>query len=172
MLIEAIQYCHYSAHDLSRSTGEGKKNFARMNMPLEMGMALFHALVSQRNNHRCIFFVSTPHEYKAFASDLSGLDPKCHNQDETLVVAALYEWLRATVPENIFNSRPTIDVIGKFREFKQRLKKVKGTDGAGKPSHEERRELMYRVCTECRWWDWRNTRAGKAQFPIIPMRKI
>src|SRR4051794_6500471 len=44
MLIEAIQYCHYSAHDFSRSEGEGPRNFARMNMPIEMGMALFHAL--------------------------------------------------------------------------------------------------------------------------------
>jgi hypothetical protein len=172
MLIEAIQYCHYSAHDLSRSTGEGKNNFSRMNMPLEMGMALFHALVSQRGDHRCIFFVPTPHEYKTFVSDLSGLDPKCHQRDEMLLVTAMYEWLRSTVPSNIFNSRPSIDVIGKFREYRQQLKKVKGTNGAGRPSHEERRELMYRVCTECRWWDWRKTRAGKAQFPIIPIRKL
>jgi len=143
-----------------------------MNMPLEMGMALFHALVSQRNDHRCIFFVPTPHEYKAFASDLSGLDPRCHHNDETLLVTAMYEWLRSIVPGNIFNSRPTVDIIAKFNEFKKRLKTIRGANGTGKPSHEERREIMYQMCSESRWWDWRKTRAGKAQFPPIPLRTV
>jgi hypothetical protein len=75
MLVEAIQHCHYSVHDFSRSEGEGPRNFARMNMPIEMGMALFHALHTQRREHRCLFFVPTQHDYKVFASDLSGLDP-------------------------------------------------------------------------------------------------
>ena len=40
MLVEAIRCCHYSAHDFSRSEGDGPRNFSRMNMPIEMGMAL------------------------------------------------------------------------------------------------------------------------------------
>lgn len=48
MLVEAIRHCRYSAHDFSRFTGEGPHNFARMNMPIEMGMAVFHALNTQR----------------------------------------------------------------------------------------------------------------------------
>src|SRR5262249_15715886 len=48
MLVEAIQACRYSCHDFSRSVGEGPENLARMNMPIEMGMALFHALSNQR----------------------------------------------------------------------------------------------------------------------------
>jgi hypothetical protein len=79
MLIEAISCCHYSIHDLSRAKGEGTENFARMNMPIEMGLALYPALASQRAGHRCAFFVSTPHDYKRFASDLAGLDPQCHS---------------------------------------------------------------------------------------------
>jgi hypothetical protein len=54
-LVEAIRNCRYSAHDLSRSRGEGPSNFARMNMPVEMGMALFHALQTQRSEHRLCF---------------------------------------------------------------------------------------------------------------------
>jgi hypothetical protein len=73
MLIEAISCCQYSAHDLSRATGEGNENFGRMNMPLEMGLALYPALASQRKEHRCAFFVAKPNDYKRFASDLAGL---------------------------------------------------------------------------------------------------
>src|ERR1044071_5267760 len=43
ILIDAITHSRYSIHDFSRLRGEGEQNFARLNMPLEMGMALFHA---------------------------------------------------------------------------------------------------------------------------------
>src|SRR5262245_10887444 len=43
-LVQAICNCKYSVHDFSRYMGDGAHNYARMNMPLEMGMSLFHAL--------------------------------------------------------------------------------------------------------------------------------
>src|SRR6266540_5170746 len=92
MLVEAIRCCHYSARDFSRSEGEGLRNFSRMNMPIEMGMALFHALHTQRREHRCIFFVPTVHDYKTFASDLAGLDPRVHNNEDTRILTDMYEW--------------------------------------------------------------------------------
>jgi hypothetical protein len=169
MLVEAIQNCRYSAHDFSRSQGEGENNFARMNMPLEMGMALFHALQTQRMEHRCLFFVATPHDYKVFASDLSGLDPKVHNNDDIRVVIDMYEWLRNVVPSALFNLQPTIGVLERFAAFKAKKDSVKGAGVGGRPSHEEVREVMYQVCAEVGWWDWRENRMGKDEFPIIPL---
>lgn len=169
MLVEAIRHCHYSAHDLSRCTGEGLGNLARMNMPLEMGMALFYGLDVQRAAHRCAFFVSSPHAYQAFASDLAGLDPKCHHNDSARLVAEMYDWLRAVVPPALFNSQPTVNVVEKYREFQERLRRVRGSGTDGRASYHEAREVMYMVCTECRWWDWRETRLGKEQFPTLPM---
>ena len=52
LLVEAIVNCSFSVHDLSRGKGEGPESYARMNMPLEMGMALFHALHTQRAANR------------------------------------------------------------------------------------------------------------------------
>jgi hypothetical protein len=169
MLVEAIQNCRYSTHDLSRSKGEGPLNLARMNMPVEMGMALFHALHSQRRDHRCLFFVSTPHDYKSFASDLAGLDPRIHNGNETTLLTGAYEWLRGVVPSALFNSRPTIDVVDKFSEFKTRTANVRGSGKDGRPSHEETRELMYQVCGAAGWWDWRSNKMGQDEFPLLPI---
>lgn len=53
IIFEAIQNCRYSLHDLSRSRGDGAENFARMNMSLELGMGLYHAMASQRSERRC-----------------------------------------------------------------------------------------------------------------------
>jgi hypothetical protein len=169
MLVEAIRHCRYSAHDFSRFTGEGPRNFARMNMPIEMGMAVFHALNTQRQEHRCTFLVSTPHDYRAFASDLAGLDPRCHHNDEIRLLSEMYEWLRSVVPAALFNSQPTVEVAAKFREFKERLTSVRGSMDDGSPTYEETRELMYQMCSECGWWDWRETRSGREEFPAIPI---
>jgi hypothetical protein len=169
MLVEAIQYCFYSAHDLSRSEGAGPNNFARMNMPIEMGMALFHALQTQRREHRCLFLTPTAHDYKTFASDLAGLDPMVHNNDRHRILTEVYEWLRRVVPIAVFNSRPTIDVLERFELFIGKKKLVRGSGIGGHPSHDETRELMYQVCEECGWWDWRTTRHGKDEFPPVPI---
>lgn len=169
MLIEAISSCHYSVHDLSRAKGEGSENFARMNMPIEMGLALYPALASQRTDHRCAFFISKPHDYKRFASDLAGLDPQCHNDDPATAVALTYEWLRAVVPATIFNSCSTVDVVGKFDEYQQRASKVKGSGNNGRASHLELREVMYLVCEQAGWWDWRLAKFGQSAFPRLPL---
>jgi hypothetical protein len=169
MLVDAISNCHYSAHDFSRFTGEGVRNFARMNMPIEIGMGVFYAIQSQRQDHRCAFFVPTPHDYQAFASDLAGLDPKCHQNDEVRLLTEMYEWLRSVVPSTLFNSQATVDVIAKFEEFKQQLSKINGSGEENSPSHEETRELMYRICDECSWWDWRKNRMNREEFASIPI---
>jgi len=89
-IVSEIANCRYSAYDRSRAHGEGVDNLARMNMPLEMGMAFYHAFKSQYAEHRCAFFVSTNDLYRRFASDLAGLDPKCYDSDSRLLVVGVY----------------------------------------------------------------------------------
>jgi hypothetical protein len=169
MLVEAIRNCSYSVHDLSRPRGEGTENFARMNMPIETGMALFHALHTQRREHRCLFFVSTPNHYRVFASDLAGLDPKIHNNEESRLLSDTYDWLRSVVPIWMFNSQPTVNVVDKFNEFRTMTARVRGSANGGQASHDEKREVMYQVCRKLGWWDWRDNKAGIAEFPEIPI---
>lgn len=172
ILIDIITNCHYSIHDFSRFKGEGEENFARFNMPLETGMALFYALNTQRRDHRCIFFVSTPHDYQKFISDLSGLDPKCHNKDELIIVGQVYEWLReVTHPSSVFNLRPTVEIQDKYLHFKKQNQKIKGSNN-NRPSYFETKEVMYQICGECGWWDWRETKVGKEEFPKVPISWI
>jgi hypothetical protein len=169
MLVTAISKSHYSLHELSRSRGEGDDNFARMNMPIETGMAMFHALHTQRREHRCAFLVSTAHDYQKFASDFAGLDPKCHNNDEIEMIRLVYEWLRDVVPSQVFNLKPTVSVIERYNIYKQRLANINGSGQHGIPSHEERRELMYQMCEEVKWWQWRAAPNGRNEFPVVPI---
>lgn len=169
MIVDAIKNCHYSAHDFSRLVGEGENNFARMNMPLEMGMAIFHAFETQRQNHRCAFFVPDPHSYSHAVSDLAGLDPHCYNNDSKQLLKLMYDWLRKVVPDSVFNSVPTIEVTEKYDEFKSKLSELKGSGENGQPTYNESLELMYQVCESYGGWDWRATRNGKLEFQPIPL---
>ena len=168
-LMEAITQCHFSAHDFSRPHGEGSENLARLNMPLEMGMALFHALQTQRQGHRCVFFVADPYEYQRFVSDLSGLDPKPHSNDEKKLLSKMYEWLCDVGPREVLNVCPSVDVVSKFCYFESQASLINGSGAHGQPTLREMQELMYQVCGECGWWDWRATKSGQAAFPEVPL---
>ncbi len=168
-LVEAIESCDYSAHDLARSTGEGEGNLARMNVPLEMGMAVFHALSSQRSDHRCSFFVPDSKSYHRFASDLAGLDPFIYDGEGDKLLAKTFEWLRSVVPTTIRSDVATPDVQALFQEFQVKKALYVGTASNGSLNHGEARELIYQVCSNEGWWDWRHTKAGKAAFPVVPL---
>lgn len=168
MLVDAIVHCHYSVHDFSRSKGEGDSNFARFNMPIEMGMALFHALNTQRRQHRCAFFVATSHDYKQFVSDLAGLDPNHYDNEELSLVSGVYKWL-LDVGKPLVNELSAVDVKEKYRYFKRELEKIEGSEKDDLPSHDESQELMYNICSECRWWEWREHKLGMLEFPPLPL---
>lgn len=168
MLVDTITNCHYSAHDFSRFTGEGPDNFARFNMPIEMGMALFHALQTQRVGHRCAFFVSTKHDYLSFASDLAGLDPKHYDSDELKLVVSVYDWLR-DVARPLATELPTVRVKEKYEYFRESVERLDGNGIDGEASHNETQELMFQICSECKWWEWRGNRLGTLEFPPLPL---
>ena len=167
MLVDTILKCKYSAHDFSRSKGEGEDNLARFNMPFEMGIAYGQAHRTQ--GHCCTFFVSEPHDYHKYISDLSGLDPTCHFSDDLSLVSQMYEWLRKVVPGGMFNSVTTIEMKEKYQHFKSELQRLKGSGANFKPTHSEKQELMCKICEKCGWWDWRANKAGKEEFPVIPL---
>lgn len=166
ILVDAIVNCRYSVHDLSRGRGEGDGNFARMNMPIEMGMALFHALQTQRAEHRCAFLVPQAHDYQRFASDLAGLDPRQYD-DDTSLVGTTYEWLRDVSP--LANREATIRVGEKYEEFKTSIGRIRGGGRDGAPTHDEFQELIFKMCSDCGWWDLRANRMGRGEFPEVPL---
>lgn len=170
MLVQAITSCRYSAHDFSRFKGEGERNFARFNMPVEMGMALFYALFSHRVEHRCAFFVSSPHDYRAFVSDLAGLDPLNYRDSNELMVRT-YEWLRDAV-HAAFIPKATAEIQDIHAQFCRRLPCLRGSGQDGRPSHQESQELMFQMCSEAGLWDWRGNAAGRIAFPQIPLSWI
>jgi hypothetical protein len=57
----------------------------------------------------------------------------------------------------------------KFSEYEQRVLKVRGCGDNGHPGHIELKEIMYLVCEEAQWWDWRLAKFGQSAFPKLPL---
>src|ERR1700683_816583 len=91
-VIGALSRCKYSIHDLSRCTGEGSDNFARFNMPLELGMAMARRFVDVEE-HDWLVLVPEGHKYLQFVSDLAAYDPAPYDGSVEGVVLPVMAWL-------------------------------------------------------------------------------
>jgi len=117
-VVRALANSKYSIHDLSRCTGEGIENFARFNMPLELGMAMARRLLDPATEHDWLVLVPRGHPYARFVSDLAAYDPVAHDGSVPSVVIAVMSWL-ATRPDAIPTATP-LEVLALLPTFQSR----------------------------------------------------
>ncbi len=79
-ILEVIQGCHYSIHDLSRVELDRKPPFhtPRFNMPFELGLAATWAKLHPAM-HSLFVFESKSYRVQKSLSDLNGIDPHIHD---------------------------------------------------------------------------------------------
>jgi len=119
-LIELMSFAKYSIHDLCRCHGEGSDNYARLNMPLELGISigLSSAVRSTAGGQYAgpnKWYLLVPNKmneeaYQRFVSDLKGSDPISHSETQESVITATMNIL-AVACELPFEHNPK-DIIG------------------------------------------------------------
>lgn len=123
-IVQAITSSKYSIHDLSRCRGEGDANFARFNMPLELGIAMSERFrtANHPDQHDWLLLVPTGHAYKRFLSDLAGYDPNEYDGKVDSIVPAVMSWL-ATRPDAVQAPTPqaVLAVLPAFRAAREEL---------------------------------------------------
>jgi hypothetical protein len=121
-VMHALSSCRYSIHDLSRCTGEGSDNFARFNMPLELGMAMALRFMDPVSEHDWLVLVPQGHAYHRFISDLAAYDPLTHDGSISSVVVAVMSWL-ATRKDAIppVTPREVLDLLPSFQSRRREL---------------------------------------------------
>src|SRR5271157_4667689 len=117
-ITRAIFNSRYSIHDLSRCTGEGEENFARFNMPLELGIAIARRFTGPAPEHDWLVLVPKGHAYLRFISDLAAYDPVTHDGSVESVTVAVIAWL-ATREEAVPPITPK-EVLAALPEFQAR----------------------------------------------------
>ena len=116
-ILRLIQECKYSIHDLSRLKSQKANEFARLNMPFELGIDYGCRRIAK--NHlgikQSLIFEKKRYEIQKALSDLNGVDIKCHNNKPIHTIRALQQWLIETVGMNDVES-PSL-IWRKFNKF-------------------------------------------------------
>jgi hypothetical protein len=129
----AIFSSKYSIHDLSRCKGEGSEQFARFNMPLELGIAMArrHLTKGQQDEHDWLLLVPEGHVYLKFVSDLAGFDPMRYDGDVKTIIQRVMSWL-ATRPDATHPPSPN-DVHGALSTFRAEVSQLRQQWGVDAP---------------------------------------
>ena len=130
----------YSIHDLSRFQGEGPENLARLNMPLELGMALGirHLRGLEKTagkgvlEHNWLALVPENFIHQKFISDLAGYDPPSHDQSPAMVIKRVADWL-SLQPDYTYPSPSPKAIFDAFKQFQKVLDKAR-IDALGDPA--------------------------------------
>lgn len=120
-ITEIIKNCKYSIHDLSIVKSTKADEFARMNMPFELGIdyGLRNSGVSPLNTKQFLILEATKYDYMKAVSDISGFDIKVHNNDTEKLFDCLYTWSSETLKIN--KQDPPLKLFYDFLDFNKSL---------------------------------------------------
>ena len=91
-LVRLIRECGHGVHDISRTELDPENQLPRFNMPFELGLFL-GAQRFASGRKRCLILDRERFRYQKFLSDISGQDPRSHQNDPARAIEALRDWL-------------------------------------------------------------------------------
>lgn len=131
-ILAIINDCKYSIHDLSRTELDEKNKLPRFNMPFELG--LFWATKQFGNGRhkykKAIILDRRMYRYQKFISDLNGIDPRIHSNDQKKVIRIVRNWLRTSSRRKGLPGDVTI--WNEYSKFKKQLPKILSNAGITK----------------------------------------
>jgi hypothetical protein len=124
-ITEIIKTCKYSIHDLSIVKSKKAKEFARMNMPFELGIdyGLRNSGISKLGEKKFLILEAVKYDYMKAISDINGFDIKVHSNETEKIFDCLYSWLSETLKIN--KQDPPLKIFYDFIDFNTSLFKEK-----------------------------------------------
>jgi hypothetical protein len=120
-ITEIIRSCRYSIHDLSIVKSKKANEFARMNMPFELGVdyGLRKCGISPLNTKQFLILEATKYDYMKAVSDINGFDIKVHGNNTEKIFDCLYSWFSETL--KIRKQDPPLKIFYDFLDFNTSL---------------------------------------------------
>ncbi len=119
-IIDLIDECPYSIHDLSRVQTSQTRKVPRFNMPLELGLFLYHAAKSP-DAHKVYIFEQKLYRVQDSTSDLNAFDIYIHKGTEQGVMVELRNiFVRQSEQSTVPQMMKTLRILKKsLPEIKQ-----------------------------------------------------
>lgn len=121
-IIQIINDSLYAIHDLSRAGVDSKTGLARFNMALELGIFLGAKEFGGKRNAMKTYLMldKDRYRYQKFISDLSGIDPKAHNNKPETAIIKVRDWLN-DVTNFDFKIQSGSIIANRYDEFRKDL---------------------------------------------------
>ncbi|PPJ47111.1 hypothetical protein C0075_16085 [Rhizobium sp. KAs_5_22] len=117
-IAEIIRSSKYGIHDLSRCRSSAVGEFARMNMPFELGMDHGSRRYGEGalQKKSILILGESRYDYQKALSDIAGWDIESHDRDHEVAVKKVRAWLirQAEAPK-----RGAALILGKYATFQQ-----------------------------------------------------
>jgi hypothetical protein len=95
-IVGLIRESRYSIHDLSRVKAAGSGEFARLNMPFELGVDYgFQRAGGRFANKRALVIARDQYDYQVALSDIAGFDIASHDNRFDKAIKHVRRWLHA-----------------------------------------------------------------------------
>jgi hypothetical protein len=119
-----IAECKFGIHDISKTELDEVNNLPRFNMPLELGIFMGAKRYGQGEQREkvCLILDRESYRYQKFISDISGQDIRTHNNELTLVVSTVRNWLRNATPMTTLPGGKAI--TNRYEIFRNELPKM------------------------------------------------
>lgn len=113
---ELIEASKFSIHDLSRCQSREAGEFARLNMPFELGLDFgCQAYFGEPQDQKMILIMEEkPYRYQATLSDLAGSDISVHEGEYAKAIRKVRNWL---VGMGTFENVGAARVVGEYEDF-------------------------------------------------------
>jgi hypothetical protein len=120
-ITDIIKICKYGIHDLSIVKSKTAYEYARMNMPFELGIdyGLRKSDIAPLNTKQFLILEATKYEYMKAISDINGFDVKVHGNNTKKVFECLYSWFSETL--KIRKQDPPLKIFYDYVDFNTNL---------------------------------------------------
>lgn len=127
---QIISECKFGIHDISRCKAKKKGEFARMNMPFELGMDYSASIYGndQHKTKQILVLGEKPYDFQKSLSDISGWDIKTHGGNVQRAAMAVRNWL-VSQPEIEIKAGPS-KIMSEYASFQEWYWKKKVAEGA------------------------------------------
>lgn len=118
-ILELVRSSKYGIHDLSRCRADVAGDFARMNMPFELGIDLASSRFGSGplSNKAILVLEEDRYSYQRALSDISGWDIARHNGDHTKIVRVIRGWLVAQAGAEPIGATKILSDYSDFQEW-------------------------------------------------------
>jgi hypothetical protein len=107
----------FSIHDLSRVRSSASGEFARLNMPFELGVdyGMSVGRHDPSTSKSLLIMAADKYLYRTALSDIAGWDIRTHSSDPEEAIRQVRAWLQS----HGLAERPTARIMGNYLEFQE-----------------------------------------------------